>query len=346
MAPRGRAAKDVRARSRSRSPTKSSHLTVEIRDWVLVRTSSRFWKDAVPALVTKVSGASVCLVLPNKLALQHGFGSKRPFMEMRDVNIGEIRSYTGGGQSQLRGMLLAAISKDAIARRKMQPLPEEEEEEPVQTAEDQQHRSTESATEAAPVEVGPAPVSVGPAPVPVSARAQLKTSSWDHLKTFDPDAFTDDEAASDPADSEEETLQAPGLPEAPAVVQEELPPVATPDRRQLTRRETPDTPEVVVAPSKVVSEVSTVKAVVCQKPAEKKPCLATSDRGKQWFIDFTRAVSKAFRHTPGCQELTRQELASLMGGEAFSVEDVQIGLQRLDQQTKVLLTGDLVFLIA
>ncbi|CAE8618361.1 unnamed protein product, partial [Polarella glacialis] len=180
----------------------SSHLTVEIRDWVLVRTSSRFWKDAVPALVTKVSGASVCLVLPNKLALQHGFGSKRPFMEMRDVNIGEIRSYTGGGQSQLRGMLLAAISKDAIARRKMQPLPEEEEEEPVQTAEDQQHRSTESATEAAPVEVGPAPVSVGPAPVPVSARAQLKTSSWDHLKTFDPDAFTDDEAASDPADSE------------------------------------------------------------------------------------------------------------------------------------------------
>jgi len=122
--PAAAAARAARPRSRSRSrsaepkPSAASsraQALPQLKDWVLTRVSTRFWSKAVPALVSRVTvgikpeDCSLCLVLPNRFALQYGFGVAKPFFELSDVPVRDVRPYHGTDHLLLHATLLKAI---------------------------------------------------------------------------------------------------------------------------------------------------------------------------------------------------------------------------------------------
>jgi len=148
----------------------------------MVRRGSRRWSDAVPALVTKVRQAAdalptVDLVIPNLLSLRFGFGSARPFFEMPNMGLKELRAYTGTGceQSKLKEQLLKAIRLDRRTRCASRPS------------------DTLIITAKRP---GTLPLSA-PLPLPpqerdVAARALLEDAGWEFLQHFDPADFAEE----------------------------------------------------------------------------------------------------------------------------------------------------------
>lgn len=293
---------------RSRSPKRA--FQPQLKEWVLTRVSSRLWRDAVPAMVSKVSEGesgvrTVCLAVPNLLALRHGFPSKMPFREINDVQLLDVRTYGGSDQPLLRSLLLRAIEK-VVHERRSQSFQQRQEE--------------------------------------------LSSKLFEHALEFTKEVNVaslqierhrgEDEAASDP-ESEAEAAEAPGfaVPPEPTTMPTmstlrreartsplEVSP-ATPPKRQLCRQDTPPTPQEV--------ETSGRQVVSLQAPSKAQDT--------RWLLDFTRAVAQSFKQTQA-SEMSQQELLAAMG-KSFSSEDLKLGLQQLEDNNKVFLTGDLVFLV-
>lgn len=341
-----------RSRSRSRSPghqaarTTTTHILrqettsakrsfrPQVKDWVMVRRGSRRWSDAVPALVTKIREAAdalptVDLVIPNLLSLRFGFGCAKPFFEMLDVDLKELRAYTGCEQSKLKEQLLKAIRLDCRTR-----------------------CASQSGTLIITAKrLGTLPLSA-PLPLPpqeqdVVARATHEDAGWDFLRHFDPtdfaEEFTSELASLAAADYDSrdghgtqpmQETQPQEKQEAVFLCEEDP---ATPCRRQVVRQVTPPDPP---APSDSLKKRSPV--------AEELPPKARSrPRDASWLLEFTCAVSRAFRRAKE-SELTQQELGALMAeasGVNRSNQELQEGLKALDSQNKVFLSGDLVFMI-
>lgn len=296
----------------------------------MVRRGSRRWADAVPAMVTRIREATgtlptVDLVIPNLLSLRCGFGCAKPFCEMFDVNLKDLRAYTGSEQSQLKDQLLKAIRIDSRTR----------------------CASLSGALIITAKRPGALPL---PAPLPPPLPKEqgdtaIRTpadAGWEFLRHFDPADFTEEptsELASavdyDNKDGPSSQLRQESLPleEQEAVVGSEADP-ATPRRRQLVRQDTPPTPSDLCSLQKRATVI-----------AELPPKARAQDAS--WLLEFTRAVSQAFRRARQ-DELTQQELVALMAeaqGMKLSHEELQEGLRVLDSQNKVFLTGDLVFSI-
>lgn len=323
-----------RERSRSRSPAAgasgrkqraSRGQRPQLKDWVLVRNGSRFWRDAVPALISKVTTGlseedfTFCLVLPNRLALQHGFGSSRPFLELSGVSIRDVRPYAGSDETQLRATLLTAIKefrtgKAAGSTRPLLP-PTTAAPEPAQLMQE---------------EVGVAPtapqqhVQEGPQPSCDSELAAAPSEAAEDDDSADSEGSEAEAAAPSPAAPMPETAPTTPLPRS-----EEA-------RRPLTRVESlPKEAPAAPAPEPAAAEI------VCA--GKTAPKAAPEPVPAKRYAELTAAVARAFR-SHGAMELSRQEVEAAVG-LAFGREELAQGLQRLDQENKVFLSGDLVFLI-
>jgi len=117
-----------------------------VKDWVLTRMGKKYWADAIPALVTRVSvgleekDATVDLVAPNRLALMHGFGGKG-YLEMPAVKLQNVRPYEGDPAS-LRLALLKAI-RDSRFHAKSTKAPADMEEDEDEEEEEKQEQEQE-----------------------------------------------------------------------------------------------------------------------------------------------------------------------------------------------------------
>jgi len=294
----------------------------------MVRRGSRRWADAVPAMVTRIREATdtlatVDLVIPNLLSLRCGFGSAKPFCEMPDVSLKDLRAYTGSEQTQLKDQLVKAIRIDCRTR----------------------CASPSGALIITAKRPGALPLPATlPPPLPKDrAGTAIPTAAdggWEFLRHFDPADFTEESTSKlasavdyDKKDGEGSQPKLETLPqeEQEAVVDSEADP-ATPCQRQLVRQDTPPTPSDVCSHKKRPTVIAEL------------PCAQDAS----WLLEFTRGVSRAFRQTRQ-DELTQQELVALMAeaeGMKLSHEELQEGLRALDSQNKVFLTGDLVILIS
>mmetsp|Transcript_67693 Transcript_67693/g.147443 ORF Transcript_67693/g.147443 Transcript_67693/m.147443 type:complete len:287 (+) Transcript_67693:172-1032(+) len=138
--------------TRSRSPRplrrtpNSKKWMPNVKDWVLTRMGKKYWADAIPALVTRVSvgleekDATVDLVAPNRLALMHGFGGKG-YLEMPAVKLQNVRPYEGDPAS-LRLALLKAI-RDSRFHAKSTKAPADMEEDEDEEEEEKQEQEQE-----------------------------------------------------------------------------------------------------------------------------------------------------------------------------------------------------------
>lgn len=148
----------------------------------MVRRGSRRWSDAVPALVTKVCQAAdalptVDLVIPNLLSLRFGFGSAKPFFEMIDVGLKELRAYTGGERSKLKEQLLKAIRLDCRTR-----------------CASQSDKLIITAKRPRTLPLS-APLPLPPQERDVAAGATLDDAGWEFLRHFDPADFAEEPAS-------------------------------------------------------------------------------------------------------------------------------------------------------
>lgn len=114
----------------------------------MTRLKTRFWRNAVPALVTRVSVGLTAdqtlleLVLPNRLALGFGFKATQPYLELQGVKLQDIRPYTGTDHMGLRQALCKAIR----AKRASLAVPDDL---PATQDDDQQAEDSGSAPEQA-----------------------------------------------------------------------------------------------------------------------------------------------------------------------------------------------------
>jgi len=378
---------------------------VQLKDWVLVRNGSRFWRDAVPALVCKVTqglaeqDSTVCLVLPNLLALRHGFGSSKPFLELSGVSIRDIRPYTRSNQAQLRATLLKAIRDSRASNlNKATEIPcttgaPASVSCPLANAIAAAERASADHAEAG--ASGDVPSAAAGAESEAKeehggdAGAAHAASPW-LAEEADGDLVADvefggvwlgsaaqatgdedaelaaeldeerqlamplvDEADSETEASEEEESEceapvsaaawSPSTAATASPARKELVDVAfhtTPprDTRRTARplqREESDQKDVqqqpVSAPAALAAEKLPPAQIVAKAPAST-------------MMDLTRAIARAFHKRGGATELSRQELEADLGG-AFTPEELSQALHKLDQENKVFVSGDLVFLI-
>merc|ERR1719375_2810415 len=106
--------------ARSRTPPRGRQLTERqpprLKQWVLVRTRCDHrwrWANATPALVSGLSlgedgQTRVDVVVPNLLALRHGFGG-RGFHELSNLPLSWVRPHVSGNLPQLKQQLLEAV---------------------------------------------------------------------------------------------------------------------------------------------------------------------------------------------------------------------------------------------
>lgn len=74
------------------------------------------WRDAVPALVSKVeTDLHVSVLVPNLLTLRHDFRG-RPFRALSGLELCQIRPYQGSDQPMLKDALLRAVQTLAASR--------------------------------------------------------------------------------------------------------------------------------------------------------------------------------------------------------------------------------------
>uniref|UniRef100_A0A7S1L6V3 Uncharacterized protein n=1 Tax=Alexandrium catenella TaxID=2925 RepID=A0A7S1L6V3_ALECA len=316
-------ASDVsRGRSRSRLPAGADAKQVrtsraqgpQLKDWVLVRIGSRFWRDGVPALVSRVTtglsegDSTVCLVLPNRLALRHGFGSSKPFQELEGVAFRDIKPYTGSDQASLGAVLLKAIKEFRGAARGRQDTSV-----PSSSAGAVQSAATDVETVPATQEETSAPTAAPELPMTVEAEA-------DGLRQGEEPGPCDSEAGV--ANSESSVA---------AALEQVVPTTPLPrsgDARPLVRNESGPKE----APAAPAPEAAAAAPLYSGKPS-------SASR----HAELTAAVARAFRSC-GAMELSRHELEAALAA-TFGQEELSRGLQALDQENKVFLSGDLVFLI-
>eukprot|EP00928_Gymnodinium_smaydae_P076981 TRINITY_DN6009_c0_g2_i1.p1 TRINITY_DN6009_c0_g2~~TRINITY_DN6009_c0_g2_i1.p1 ORF type:complete len:534 (+),score=105.58 TRINITY_DN6009_c0_g2_i1:76-1677(+) len=97
----------------------------DLNTWMMVRPTldGGRWSSAVPGLVCQVkhasdedakSGACCSVLLPNPLALQHGFKAKA-FRTLHDVPLALMRPYLGKEQPRLQAALLIALQQSRLA---------------------------------------------------------------------------------------------------------------------------------------------------------------------------------------------------------------------------------------
>jgi len=362
-----------------------------LKDWVLVRNGTRLWRNAVPALVSKISpdSTSVCLVLPNLLALKHGFGSSKPYLELQNVLVREIRPYTGCDQANLRAMLLKAIIKGAGARRlerqasdprlACEASPREPEaSEPAAPMEVEREQAPRAADDGAPSEalaeqqpsvddaIGAASDLLGqvePAQEPLAVDSEfggvcLPLRSAQAV-LIDEAMLQGNDAQEDEGIGESETTSADYEADSETdesdatVTPPPARPVATPSPR--AEAEQPLSQQkcslaetgfsaAVQQRAPEAAKVSTESAKTVPM-ASAPPACADAPAACKTFDHraFTRSVAQAFRSSRST-ELSRQELAHDLLAE-FSAEDIARGLCRLEEEDKVFLSGDLVFLL-
>lgn len=320
----------VRPRSRSRSAGAVTKPVVQFfgkalpqpKDWVLTRVGTRFWRDAVPALVTKVSiglkseDCSLGLVLPNRFALQYGFGSTRRFLELSEVPIREVRPYTGRDHMQLHAVLLKAIKDSYTQKNTVGDVCNT-----LSVTEDQDSNLSNHVQETSGIETP----NGGAADCP-----DMQNDDDDILDDKEPSSPSGEQADDESTDSE------PGMqhldssaPDTPKQL-----PIARPLMRKESTEKDPNTlNKTLGTPASVLGKL--------EPAASDKPALGNS---MTRFRELTAAVAKAFRGADLSAQLTRQELATAIGS-TFSKEELQQGLLRLDKENKIFMTGDLVFLI-
>lgn len=114
------ASRKANAAKRARKQEEIGATLPAVKMWVLVRPANvRLWKNAVPAMVSKVAdtlnGKRVNVVMPISLVLGCGFAGK-PFHELKDLTLSDIRLYQGSVRERLAEALTQAVMQAAQAR--------------------------------------------------------------------------------------------------------------------------------------------------------------------------------------------------------------------------------------
>lgn len=329
MAPPATAcAQTARSRSRSPRPSRSSvsraagGFAPQLKDWVLTRVSTRFWSKAVPALVSKVTegtkteDCSFGLVLPNRFALQYGFGNAKPFLELGNVSVRDVRPYHGTDHMQLHATLLKAIKNSRLGGLAAAAVEKGgDNEAPCIPALLQQHDEEED--ERRGEEAKRSPGSPAGEEADDESEESEPTAKSCSLPT------RRGEEADDESEESEPTARSCSLRMA------ETSGLLTPRRaRPLVQRESEPKQSNIVAVEPAAVPV-------------KKSAMVASARTR--FLELTKAVACAFKDARA-EELSRQELSKALGA-SFGEEELQRGLEQLGEANKVFLTGDLVFLV-
>lgn len=293
----------------------------------MTRVGTRFWSNAVPALVSRVSvgfALDECtfdLILPNRLALKHGFGSAKPYLEISLVLARDVRPYKGVDHKELHVVLLKAIRDGKRSAR-------------------QTHEKVESEGFDAHV----------PGDCPGSVRKLRDDLHEDNLVKADPKATgaaenEDDSDYSDYSEKSEENHDG-SMSEVLTLNFENMPATPPRSRRSLARRFSSQKDVIETVPNKV-SEKGVGDEVLDYQTSQNGTIEPNTPSKENAFVRdraLTAAIAKAFRSAGEAAQLTRQEIATAVGSD-FSIEDLTGALNILNDEEKIFLTGDLVFLL-